>query len=188
MTAPASSRRRVALVACAVLAVLGMALLWRSPATTGSPPRLKASNPADRRTLAQAPDSVDLTFNARPVAELSHVSVVDAAGRATAAGPVRAVGDGLRMPVRITGAGAYTLAYHATFSDGAELTGEVHFGVGTAPGAESKPGGDSAEAAGHEHGVDPVSAVLLLADAVTLLGAVSLLLFRRPRQYGATDR
>lgn len=170
----------VAYVAAVALAVT--ALAGRSPQSTPSPPRLESSAPADLSTLAHPPDAVYLAFNARPVPDLSHVAVVDSAGAATQAGPVSADGDGLRVPVRIPATGAYTLAFHAIFDDGAELVGQVRFGVGTGvPAASAARADQDPAAAVHEHGVDPVSAVLLLVDAATLIGAVALLLFRRPR-------
>jgi hypothetical protein len=64
---------------------------------------------------------------------------------------------------------------------GEEPTGQVRFSVGTG----ARPSTEDAPAAGaHQHGPDPLSATLLVVDAVVLVGAVLMLKrpsFRRPR-------
>ena len=134
--------------------VLGSAVMLRDGGQ--EPPRLQ-----DARVSGGA---VVLSFSERPVAALSHVSVTGGTGT-----PAVASGDALVVP--LTGASdPHVVTYHAVFADGRELAGEA------APG-RSAP----ASAAGHEHGADPVGAVLLLIDALAVT-VVAVLLLRRPRR------
>jgi methionine-rich copper-binding protein CopC len=158
-------------IALAVL--LTVAPLERAPRTAAA---VASSSPADGVTLAAAPAEVELVFT-EPV-ERFHVAVRDSAGTAVARGQAR-LGrpDQVRQPVAITVPSAVTVAYHVSFATGQELTGTVRFGVGAsvdlAPAPPDVP---------HGHDIDPLSAVLLVADGVVVVGAVLLLLFRRPRR------
>jgi hypothetical protein len=97
----------------------------------------------------------------------------------------------LRQPVHIAAAGDLTVEYHVIFTDGAELTGTLHFRAGPGRAAAA---GTAGSAAGTEppqavaqsphlqHGVDPISAALLALDGIVAIGAVVLLTCRpRPR-------
>jgi hypothetical protein len=132
--------------------------------------------------LAVAPTSVELSFAAPPLVDSSHVSVQDQQGSSVDSGPLAGAGENrLRRPVAIRAAGGFTVAYHVVFADGTTTVGVVRFsvGAGTRP-PQAPPGGEG----GHEHGIDPLSALLLLADAAVVV-AVGALLLRGPRRPAA---
>jgi methionine-rich copper-binding protein CopC len=136
-------------------------------------PAVTAATPPEGAALAAAPDAVELAVSAPADPGGSHVSVVDGAGTPVRAGALAGAGpERLRLPVTITEPGTYTVAYHVALAGGGELEGSWRFGVGTAPSG-------APVAAGHEHGVDPVGAALLAADAAVVL-CVLVLLLRRP--------
>ena len=175
-----SLSRPAAAVAVAVALAAGVALM----AVEGSQDRGRAAvtstSPADGATLARAPTEVGLAFT-RPVdPNRSHVLVTDGSGTASRiAGTLRQTAPKtLSQPISVTAAGLVTVAYHVTFTDGAALTGSVRFTVGSENEA-GRPGPVSGH--GHEHDIDPLSAGLLLADGITVL-AVVVLLLRRPRR------
>ncbi|HTJ36943.1 MAG TPA: copper resistance CopC family protein [Dactylosporangium sp.] len=147
-------------------------------ALTAPVPSIVDSMPGDGAALSAPPAAVEL-LGSRPIdAGASHVGVRDAQGRAVPADPPAADGSRLRAAVRLPGRGDYTVAYHVVFAGGGEAIGSFGFSVGTAvrpPRAAPAPPSH----AGHEHGVDPFGASLLLLDAAVLLGA-ALLLLRRP--------
>jgi methionine-rich copper-binding protein CopC len=139
-------------------------------------PALGSSNPSDGATLARAPDAVELAFTTAPDLSVSHVWVRDGAGQSVNTGDLRLDGaDRLRQPVDRLATGTLTVTYHVTFTTGAELIGALHFGVGVTPSAPA------VAAPAHDHGVDPISAVLLALDGVIAVTVVVLLLVRRPR-------
>jgi methionine-rich copper-binding protein CopC len=148
--------------------VAGLVLLLApAPATAAT-----VSDPADGAALAAAPRQVVLTFTRAPVAETSHVSVLSSDGRPVggSARPVRA-GLSLTQPVGIVRAGDFTIVYSVEFADGGREQGTRRFSVlaGTGGHAEHTA-----------HGVDPVSAALLVVDGLVVLVVVFLLILRRP--------
>ncbi len=169
-------RRPARLVAgVAVTLAAGVAFLAGRPADPG-PAAVASTSPADGATLAGAPDDVELSFTGRVDPGRSHLSVL---GSARAAGALRQTApERLSQPIAAQAGGEVTVAYHVTLTDGAELAGSLRFTVGAAgAGKTSDP------APAHAHGIDPVSAVLLVADGVAVL-AVGVLLMRRPRPRG----
>jgi methionine-rich copper-binding protein CopC len=169
-------------LAAAVAAIA--VLLWLTTGVAHAAPGLVSADPPDGAALAAAPAAVLLTFSAAPDPALSHVSARDTAGREVSTGAAApAGGAGLRLPVAITATGDYTVAYHVVFRDGGDTVGAVVFSVGTGAAPARPAVGPAAEAPhpGHEHGVDGVSAVLLVADLLVAI-AVPLLLLRRPRR------
>ncbi|GAA1767327.1 copper resistance CopC family protein [Luedemannella helvata] len=160
--------RAVVVAAAAVLATVAALALATKP---GAPPRLVSTE----ATAETGPAEIVLTFSSRPDAATSHVAVRDADGMVINAGELSADGARLRQPVRAPGPGGYTVAFHVTFDDGAELSGSTASGTVAAPAAGEAVAGD------HSHGVDPVGAVLLLLDAATV-AVVGVLLMRRPRR------
>jgi methionine-rich copper-binding protein CopC len=169
----------------AVLAVVLSLVLANSP---GDSPRYQgraavtSTRPADGATLARAPTEVALSFT-RPVDQSrSHVFVVAGSGAAPAgdAGALRQTApERLSQPITVTAAGAVTVAYHVTFTDGAELAGSLRFTAQSAAAAGQPAAPASASA--HQHDIDPVSAGLLVVDGIAVL-AVVVLLLRRPRR------
>jgi methionine-rich copper-binding protein CopC len=164
----------IAAVAAVALLVVVVAAGW----TTRRPaPMVVASSPADGSTLARGPTGIELSFGGPVDPDRSHVDVRDAAGAsANTAPPALVAADRIRQPVRIVARGAVTVTYHATLLDGGQVTGTLSFTVG-----DARPGAGPADAAGHEHGIDPFSAALLVADGAVVL-AVAILLARRPRR------
>lgn len=135
------------------------------------------SVPADGSALPAAPAQVQLTFDRRPDTGESHLVVLDDDNREVS--PYRdptGVGNSLIQGVRIDRAGNFTVVYHVVFTDGADEQGSLRFSVGL-----GVPPPKLATAAGHGHGIDPASAVLLALDGAVVLGVVLLLLARRPR-------
>lgn len=160
------------------LAVTGLAVLGPAPMAARADGTLVSGTPADGAALPAPPAAVTLSFSATPDAALSHVSVRDSAGREVTTGPLRAGAvRELRRDVRITGRGDYTVAFHVAFTDGSETIGARSFSVGT--GVAPPPAAAEA-AAGHQHEIDPLSAVLLVVDLAAVAG-VGLLLLLRPR-------
>jgi methionine-rich copper-binding protein CopC len=147
-----------------------------------------SSTPADRATLPRPPTTVELSFTAELSPDLTHVSVLDGSGSPASVGrPSLITPERVSQPVDIAAAGTVTVAYHATFRDGSELTGTLRFTIGAASAdagaAQPPPTTARTEGAGaeftHQHGVDPISGVLLAVDVIVAL-AVIVLLIRRP--------
>ncbi|MEV5823918.1 copper resistance CopC family protein [Micromonospora haikouensis] len=164
-----------------------MAGVQPPPPGAAGPPL--AQNPAHRRpggVHPPAPAEVTLGFDAEVDEGQSHVAVLDATGgRLTDAEPTRVGSTRLRLPLRIDGAGDYTVAYHVTFADGTTSTGAYRFSAGT--GVAPAPLDDAARQAStnvvvdaHGHGIDGFSAFLLFVDGVVLVVVVALL-WLRPR-------
>jgi methionine-rich copper-binding protein CopC len=138
-----------------------------------------STGPADGATLARAPTEVGPAFTGAVDPNRSHIVVTDGSGTASArtAGVLRRPAPRrLSQPTSATAAGEVTAAYHVTVTDGTALGGSLRF---TAPSGNDA--GQSAPTSGHRHDIDPVSAVLLVADGITVL-AVVVLLLRRPRR------
>jgi methionine-rich copper-binding protein CopC len=169
-----SCRRRVeAGVAVALLFLLYPSTAWAAPATVASEPR-------DGSALANAPVGVELTTTRDPDAGRSHVTIWDSAGRSRDSAPLRANGDALSQPISISASGNYRCAYHIVFADGSDATGVIAFSVGTGvPPPPSTRQDRSAALAGHDHGIDPLSSVLLIIDVVVVLGVMVALFATR---------
>jgi copper resistance protein C len=178
--------RRTSWITRIVLTVglAGGCLLPAAPAWAAD--RLTAAEPGSGAALATAPPAVQLSFSASPVPAESHLSVRDATGQDLTTGePTRSGTHALRLPVSIRGTGDITVAYHVVFTDGADLFGALRFSVGTGVAPQPLPAAQVAQArqeldSAHQHGVDPLSALLLVVDAAVLAGVV-LVLFLRPR-------
>ncbi len=161
---------RLLVAAVLVLLPLGwlVTVTGRAPAV-----RLVDSAPADAQSLATPPIEARLSLSAAADPALSHLTVTDSAGRRVDSGAVTAgPGDVLRVPVRIGADGTYTVAYHVFGVAGGQTSGVIRFAVG---GTASTDGA----AAGHEHGVDGLSAALLLVNLIAVV-IVAVLLVRRP--------
>jgi methionine-rich copper-binding protein CopC len=161
-----------------VTVALGAVLTLFSAIDGAGGSAVTSTSPADGATLARAPAEVELFFTGPVDPARSHVSVRDGAGNALEIGPPRPVADDrLSQPVRGTATGEVRVTYHVRFVDGAQLSGTLSFGIGSATVDTD------ATAAGspHRHGVDPLGAALLVIDGVVALGAIALLL-RRPRR------
>ncbi|MEQ4304180.1 copper resistance protein CopC [Plantactinospora sp. B6F1] len=163
------------------LALLGVAagILLATPGTASARGNLVSSDPPDQAVLATGPPGVRLTFSRPPVAAGSHVSVLDHSGGTLTTGPLAAVrGRAVWQPIAVQAPGDVVVAYHVAFADGGAAAGVLRFSVGTGePPARLRaavPTGD------HPHGVDPVSAFLLVVDGLVALGVLALLWLRRP--------
>ncbi|MEE3922654.1 hypothetical protein V2I01_42720 [Micromonospora sp. BRA006-A] len=103
--------------------------------------------------------------------------------RSLAVGEPRPSGDrSLVQTVRSAERGDVVVAYHVVLADGSEKSGTLWFSVGTGVRPAGVPDqGAEAAAPLHEHGIDPLSAVLLLINAVVVFVAVAMLVLR-PRR------
>jgi methionine-rich copper-binding protein CopC len=176
--------RLVAGGAAVALAVGSAGALAGGP---GNPGRaaVTSTSPADGATLARAPTEVALSFTGPVDQGRSHILVEAGSGTAAArtAGALHQPAPGrLSQPITVTAAGEVTVAYHVTFTDGAELAGSLRFTARSGGAA-----GAAAPASGHQHDIDPVSAGLLVVDGIAAL-AVVVLLIRRPRRPAPVGR
>jgi methionine-rich copper-binding protein CopC len=164
----------------AVLAALITGLTVLGPALSAaalSPPA--ASVPADDAVLPAMPASVRVTFDREPVAAGSYLSVLDPDGsRITLSSTPAVEGHTISQPTSSRRTGVFAIVYHVVFTDGGREGGLRHF---TVDPAAPPSGGTHAHGPGQSHGhsVDPLSAALLVADGLVVLGAVVLLMFRR---------
>jgi copper transport protein len=149
--------RRALLLAAAVAA---LAL----PATAGAHARLLGSAPANGAVLQAPPRAVVVRFDDVVVAGPGNAAV-DAAGTSVLAGPARAHGRVLSVPLRRIGDGSYTVRWSVISDDGHNETGIVAFavGAGATPHATLQAGGGGPPA-------DDVLERLLLVGGI-LLGA-----------------
>lgn len=187
--------RRLATVA-GVAALTALTLL-SYPGPGWADDAVSAGSPADGAALTVAPTEVRLTFSAAVEAGVSHLSVRNGAGReVTGSADPRSAGERtLWVPVTAAGPGDYTIAFHVVFTDGSQLTGARYFsfGTGVPPAAHGFADRQAAAAAavnahaGHNHDIDPASAVLLVVDLL-VAGVVGLLLVLRPRPAAASYR
>ena len=179
-------RRPARLAAGAAVALAaGLALVLADSPPDHGRAAVTSTSPADGATLARAPTEVALSFTGPVDQGRSHIFVVDGPGAASAgnAGVLRQTAPGrLSQPITVTAAGEVTVAYHVTFTDGAELAGSLRFTAQSGNAA-----GRPAPAPGHQHGIDPVSAGLLVVDGIAAL-AVVVLLMRRPRRPAPVGR
>ena len=158
--------RRLAAAALVAVAVLAAAALAHG--AVGA--RVTSISPGDGAVLAVAPAEVAFALSGPPDVARSHVTVRDATGAVLNSAALTRVGnDRLRQPIAPGTPGDFTVGYHVTFADRREVTGVVHFSVGTG----RAPTG--AEDAQHHHGVDPFGAALLLLDGFVLLAAIVML-------------
>ncbi|MEV0899194.1 copper resistance CopC family protein [Actinoplanes sp. NPDC049802] len=171
--------RRLTAVLIVLPALLWLATVAGRDRAAPQPMTLVASEPFAGAVLRTAPTVVALTWSAPADPSLSHVAVVDGAGRTVPTGaPGAGPGTVLRVPIEGDLDGVYTLGYHVVGVDGGKATGSLRFAVGAGP-VPAGPGPAVDVEGAHEHGVDPVSAVLLLIDFGAVL-AVAVLLLRRP--------
>ncbi|HKE53105.1 MAG TPA: copper resistance CopC family protein [Actinomycetes bacterium] len=171
--------RLAAAVAAAVVLAVGVALVLTEGSQDRNHAAVTSTSPADGATLQQAPTEVGLAFTGPVDPNRSHIFVLDGSGTTSArpAGALRQTApQSLSQPISVPATGLVTVTYHVTFTDGAAVAGSLRFTVGSNNGADQP-----APVSGHNHGIDPVSAGLLLADGITVL-AVLVLLLRRPRR------
>ena len=170
----------------AVLAVVLAVVLANGP-RAGGRAAVRSTSPADGATLARAPTEVALSFTGPVDQSRSHIVVMDGSGAASvrSAGALRQTAPGrLSQPITVTAAGEVTVAYHVTFTDGAELAGSLRFTAQSGAAAREPapaPAPAPASTSAHRHDIDPVSAGLLVVDGIAVL-AVVVLLMRRPRR------
>jgi methionine-rich copper-binding protein CopC len=178
--------RRLLAGAAAVLAVALAAFVAARPPDPGRHV-VTSTVPADGVTVGRPPTEVELSFTDPVDPGRSHVSVRDGSGSALDVGRLRLdMPEQVRQPVSIAVAGEVTVAYHVTFVDGAELAGTLRFSTGSG-NADGDLAGAPPGNATHQHGIDPLSAALLVIDGLVAL-AVLLLLIRRPRPHATGSR
>jgi methionine-rich copper-binding protein CopC len=117
------------------------------------------------------PGAARLTLSSDVDVAQSHVTVTSPDGREVRTGPITAgPADVLTVPVVLDAGVAYTVGYHIIGADGAVAAGSAPL----TPGAAGP-----APAHDHGHGVDPLSAVLLLINFGVVV-VVGWLLLTRP--------
>jgi hypothetical protein len=127
---------------------------------------------------------VRLSLPGRADLGLSHVTVWDSAGKSHDSGALSQIGGVLSQPLRLTAAGNYSCTYHVVLEDGSEAVGRIRFSVGTGePPPVTVPAAQAAAeatgASGHEHGVDPLSLGLLVADVLVVIVVLGALVRKR---------
>jgi hypothetical protein len=91
----------------------------------------------------------------------------------------------ISQPVAINAVGDITVAHHVTFRDDGEAFGPSASGwLRRSCRRPAGPEPDACALAGeHSHGVNPVSAALLIVDTVVVVTVLLLLALRRPPRY-----
>lgn len=184
LSMPRFPRLAAGAIAAVVLAV-GVALLLAEGSKNRDRAALTSTSPADGATLARAPTEVGLAFTGPVDPNRSHIFVMDGSGTTSArpAGTLRQTApEALSQPISVPAPGVVTVQYHVTLADGAALTGALRFTVGSGNDAVRPVPGS-----GHQHEIDPFSAGLLVADGITVLIVVVLLL-SRPRRSAPARR
>ncbi|WFE21280.1 copper resistance protein CopC [Solwaraspora sp. WMMD937] len=104
---------------------------------------LTGSDPADGAELAQAPETVRLTFLASLNQEQTELSVTGPDGAAASTGAPVVDGKAVSVPFRPGPAGEYTVDYNVLSTDGHWVKGTLAFTltVGVEPTADSSPTG-----------------------------------------------
>jgi copper resistance protein C len=104
--------------------------------------KLIASTPTAGEALAAAPQQISLTFSEPVTPAANTVAIAGADGTAWTVGTPAVAGAVVTVPVQPAGpAGAYTLTWRVTSSDGDEITGTIAFtmAVAAAPPTTSTP-------------------------------------------------
>lgn len=176
----------------AVVTLAAAALNPAGPAQATAGDGVTTSDPPAQAVLSTAPREISLSFSGTPDQDRSHLVVVDDAGRRVSSPdePTRR-GDSLTQAVSIERPGDYTVAYHVTFTDGREADGWRRFSVGTGrPPGPLSPADRAANAelvTSHQHGPDPISAILLVVNALVVAGVLVMLALTRPGRGGNPD-
>ncbi|GAB3834664.1 hypothetical protein GCM10027610_030700 [Dactylosporangium cerinum] len=171
------TRTALRIVGCVALALAGGAGLLSPTAAWARRPAVVSTAPADGAALSTPPDRIELSMSGAPDPALSHLSVRDGGGAEVAGGDLTAAGHVLRRPVTVQGVGDFTVTYHVVLSNGEEAVGQLSFSVGTGAPPAARPANAAPET--HQHGIDPLNAILLIVDGAVVFG-VLLLLISRP--------
>jgi methionine-rich copper-binding protein CopC len=168
----------------AALSLTAAAAVVLSPGTARADGALVSADPPAGFALADAPQAVSLRFTAPIAVDSSHITVSTETGGDLADGQVQQTHrDRIGLPIRSAGVGDLTVAYHVTFADGTSATGAYRFSVGT--GVPPTPLDSAARATAtasvspHAHGIDGISAVVLVLDGAVVLAVLFLLRVRR---------
>lgn len=198
MTAPrGTSVARVprrAARASAVLVAAG-ALVLGVPSTALAHDGLVSTSPTAGSTVAEAPDSLDLTFAGEPLPLGTLVAVTGPDGAPVSSGDAEIRGTTVVQPIDDAAeAGTYRVEWRSTSSDGHPLSGTFDFtvmekaapaAVGTPPAAADAPSDDGAaddvavEEAAADEGIAPVWPA---AGAVVLVGLGAVVVTRLRRR------
>lgn len=174
--------------AAAVVTLVTVALVVGG---TREPAALVTADPPAGGRLPAAPTVVTLTFSGPLDPGDTHVVVLGPDGTAVTATGFQVSGDTVTQPVVIPDPGTVTVAYHARFQDGQQLTDVHRFTVGAA-GAD--PGPDPAElpselvdevgtdpGGGHVHPLGPVTVGVAVSILLAGLSVLAVALRRGPR-------
>ncbi|MET1004878.1 MAG: copper resistance CopC family protein [Propionibacteriaceae bacterium] len=163
------SSRLLAVLAGAVLTLV----VGAAPAAAHN--TLKTTNPSDGQTVASTPRQVVLMFDEPAVAMGTQILVTGPSGQVQV-GPPRLVDNTVTQAVQPGApAGAYTVAWRVTSSDGHPISGSFAFSsqaasAGTPPTPEASPSGATDAGSGGS------GRVLLVVGGLAL--AVALLVIR----------
>jgi methionine-rich copper-binding protein CopC len=179
-------RRWVPLVSMAAglaVAVGVVMALFARPATG-----LVGATPTDGAVLERPPSSVRLTFGGDVDPNVAHVAVLNARGAGVAAGSPQVEDGSVELPIMIGQPGYYQVAYHVRLVDHGDLTGQLTFRVtSAAPAAAPEITSDSSTHV-HNGSLDPLTMVVLGANAITLLIIGGKTIRRRTRAAGTIER
>jgi methionine-rich copper-binding protein CopC len=114
----------------AVVAGVLSAFFWTVPAQAHN--SFTGSNPKNGARIAEAPETVTLSFLAKLDASSTKVTVTGPDGASAADGEPTVTANKATIGVRDAGGGAYTVAFHVSSVDGHPVKGKMTFTV-TAP-------------------------------------------------------
>lgn len=166
--------RRLGSVFVAGVAVAIAALIY---STASAPATLTGVFPADGTRLATAPAEVSVNYVGAFRPSEFHLTVASATGATVTCAEPSVNEHSVTVPVHITEAGLYRIAYHGILSDGRTTSGITAFTVesGQVTGCQTV-----AAPQGHVHGKDPLS-VVLTCVALSSIAALAVIMLRRPR-------
>jgi len=188
LTVPTGLRSRAGVRLGLLLGALTALFLLTGTGPAQAHDALLRSNPATDAVVPTAPTTVELEFSNQPVPLGTEVLVLGPDGETVSTGPAEIRDTTVVQELSASlPAGAYTVEWRSTSSDGHPLAGSYGFTVaaGTSPSAAATtPSAASLEAAGAGTPTQPAgdgpSVGWVLAGAV-VLGAVAVLLARRLR-------
>lgn len=181
------SAARLLAVAAVLLGTLGGAVVGAAgPAAAHA--TLERTDPADGARTPTLPGWITLTFD-QPVLALGSVVEIEGPGGDVAQGPVTVVDTDVRQGVRLgSPAGAYTVRWRVTSTDGHPISGSFRFtAVARTTNAVLDTAAPGAAPDGDDAGTDPAVVWLLVASASLVVAAGIYLATRRRRPAGTDD-
>ncbi|MDZ5444403.1 copper resistance protein CopC [Micromonospora sp. 4G57] len=160
-----------ALIACFAITLLTATVVTTSPAP-GHEAALVSASPANGSRLAAVQPALVLVFDGLVDPGATHLAVTRPDGTPAASETFAVDGRRLTMPLPTALDGAYSVAYHAVFTDGEEASGTIGFGIRANPPIAS---------AHHDHVERSAANMTLLAIDAALFVALLTVLRGRSR-------